>query len=193
METHKPNRKPSVGLDVWSTTFADILTLVLSFFIATISISPLNPASEAAKKRQIPSVSQESGAGADRTAVAVSAGTPLATMTRRDPQRNPVEVIELLDSDFAAGFREVAPLARERLKTAVIPDGYQRTSVRIESCDRAGNEELGFERGMALRRQVFDAGGGRPTIRLAVSDGDCRGLADLSPTATARVTIRRFE
>lgn len=193
MESRGREHRSSAGLDVWSTTFADILTLVLSFFIATISISPLNPASEAAKKRQIPSESRESGGAAAKTMVAVRDGTPLAEMTDRDPQRNPVEVIELIDSDFIEGFREVVPLVRERIKKAVIPDGYPRTSVRIESCDRTGNEAMAFERGMALRRQVFDVGGGRPTIRLAVSDGDCRGVSDLSMAASARMTIRRFE
>lgn len=186
-------RTRSAGLDVWSTTFADILTLVLSFFIATISISPLNPASEVAQERQIASPTGEAGAVSVRTVVEKTDGTPLAKVFVREPARNPVEVVEILDSDFTEGVRDVVATARERIKQAVMSDGYQRTSVRIESCDRAGDEARGLERGMALRRQVFDVGGGRPTIRVAVSDGDCRGILGLSAEASARMTIRRFE
>ncbi|MFM1847923.1 MAG: hypothetical protein RL417_1397 [Pseudomonadota bacterium] len=179
------------GLTVWSTTFADILTLVLSFFIATISVSPLNPASESALKRQIPSDPKLSGELADKTMVAIEGGTSLAVTPMKTASLPPVEVLEFTDSDFDGGRERLVPSADERLKNAVRAGGYHRLAVRIESCDRAGDELRGRERGLTLRRQIIDAGGGRATLRLAVLDGFCVSVPGLSADATARVTLHR--
>jgi hypothetical protein len=193
MERHDGGYARGSGLNSWSTTFADILTLVLSFFIATISVSPLNPASESASERQISTVSNEVGVLEPQTSVDEEGGTRLAATTPEAPPRNPTGVIEFGASDFGGGGAELSGEARERLRSVVMTDAYRPLSVRIESCDGAGDENLGRERGLTLRRQIFDVAGRGPTVRLAVMDGDCRSIPGLPVGGTARITVRRAE
>jgi len=178
------------GINVWSTTFADILTLVLSFFIATISVSPLNPASESASERQITTAPRKNEGLNLQTTVGVEGGTPLALTRSKAPPRDPIEVVELGDSDFSMERKELVLAAQEKLKSLVKTDSYHRRSIRIESCDGAGDENLGRERGLMVRRQLIDAGAPGTMLRLAVMDGSCGSIPGLAPAARARITVR---
>lgn len=184
---------PSRGVTqrVWATTFADILTLILSFFIATLAVSPLNPASESTGQRQIATERGHSEGLAPQTPVDRSGGTPLAVDNQTGAGRRPVEVIEFTPTDFVPERNELTEMAHTNLKSLVSSGLYNGLTVRIESCARPGDQAKALEVGQVLRRHVFDTVSGRPTVRLAVTDGHCRSVVGLSEDTVARITIRR--
>jgi hypothetical protein len=186
----------TIGQRVWATTFADILTLVLSFFIATIALSPLNPASESPESRQIPTVTQQTRGLAGETRADSAGGTPLADGSPERAVQRPVEVVELDEFDFSADGGRLAPTGADKLEKLVASGGYSGAAVRIESCARPSNSARALAVGHSLRRHVFDTvsrdtTARRPTVRLAVTDGNCRSIPELGLSGMARITIRR--
>jgi len=200
MELHRsaPFETPpgTIGPRVWATTFADILTLILSFFIATIALSPLNPASELAKSRQIRTEAQRTEGLAEQTAVDGEGGTPLAELGYELVGQRPVEVLEFIESDFSPNGERLTDTAAGKLQKLIATGDYGGATVRIESCARPPNSGRALVVGHALRRHVFDTvspdtTAARPTVRLAVTDGNCRSIPELGSGGVARLTIRR--
>jgi hypothetical protein len=177
----------TIGQRVWATTFADILTLVLSFFIATIALSPLNPASESPESRQIPTVTQQTRGLAGETRADSAGGTPLADGSPERAVQRPVEVVELDEFDFSADGGRLAPTGADKLEKLVASGGYSGAAVRIESCARPSNSA----RALAVGHSLRDTTARRPTVRLAVTDGNCRSIPELGLSGMARITIRR--
>lgn len=146
--------------DVWYVTFADLLTLLLCFFLAIIALSPLSPYSlktePVSKNKQDFEIQQRNKAS----------GTDIAS--------NYIEVDRTLVS-FRAADLELSELklnqtAVESLISQMIREGYQVRQVLIRACSGGqGDEAWQSSQQLALNvsRQLVDAGIRKDSIKLA--------------------------
>ena len=161
---------------VWLTSFGDLLTLLLSFFIAVIGLSPLNPAVKAKLTidgNKTNSVSDENRVHQDNS------GTHVAKIEEKQTSQRAFKssLLRFARRDFVLnrdGFRRSA---KWRLKKTVVLNGYAASRVLLMTC--SGNPigepwSRSEELALLLRRQLIDAGIKSALIKMQVFGPHCQ-------------------
>jgi flagellar motor protein MotB len=156
----------SVGHRNWLLTFGDLLTLLLCFFIAIVSFSPLN---NSPKRKEFLNKSgsyvDQNGVHENKT-ISDSTGTTLADNAlkeRHGDVRPPIEEFWFEEKDFSTQITDLTEMRSNEFKNLVTTSYYVASQIEIELCrfNKEGDKEqaalLSMLRTQALRRQVIDA------------------------------------
>ncbi len=173
--------KPSV----WLVTFGDLLTLLLCFFIATMTLHPSHsPSTRRATARNSTISGKESVLDAGQRAL----GTTLALTQDRQsvlhqPPEEKIEVkVALSDDSFAQVRSKLSDTAKRKLNNAVFTDGYSVRAVVVHACadkKRYAAEEtasLSVERALKVRGQLIDSGVAPEVVRVRALGEQCAAL-----------------
>jgi len=172
---------------IWLISFGDLLTLILGFFVAVVSQTPLNPAFK-------PPINQESllqnGVEIPKSEAGTVAGTQFAK-AKAKKQVFKGFILRLSERDFVQSKNSLRRRAQYQLKKRVRLVAYRLSTARIESCTEGlGNQSwLGsIERTLLIRRQLLDAGVAPRAIELGALGGNCRHFG--SEATKAKLDLR---
>jgi flagellar motor protein MotB len=167
---------------LWLVTFGDLLTLMLCFFLATISLRPLSSTSTSALTTQNNKVST---AKLNSLVQLKGAGTRLAAKEEELSAPRPAEIrkqVVLSEGSFLRARAELSRSAQSQLNNAVTTDGYEVRSVAIQVCtDKKGyvaekTASLSVERALRVRGQLIDRGISPEALRVRALADSCTGL-----------------
>ncbi len=171
---------------VWLTSFGDLLTLLLSFFIAVIALSPLNPAVKdglSVGKHEINSVIEP------RLTKKSSDGTYVAKLSQVKGAKRGLKSLLLRFSgrDFVLNRNGFRRMAERRLRKAVSLGGYATGLALVGTCSTALGEDAwsrSEEYALALRRQLIDAGVKSAGVKMQVFGPHCQRVGSEGTLAT---------
>lgn len=176
------DRADSDGPVGWLTSFGDLLTLLLCFFISILAVSPLNPNMPVAISETDGTVSKASLIGQVGTATARRAGIAIANDSSKVAANFGwlLQAIELRASDFLPSGLGLQPGAISRLENALLASDYRLALALIGVCEsQVWQAGLGQDQVLALRaapiyRQMIDAGVAAKLTSFELVD-DCEG------------------
>lgn len=183
---------------LWLVTFGDLLTLMLCFFLATISLRPLyvSPHSSVTERK-----AETFRTKPDAAVGAETAGTRLAATQLEPsvPQPEEIEVsVALTEASFAGSPAYFSRTVRAQLRKAVFTDGYDLRTVTVHAC--AGNRRyaagqtasLSVERALRVRGQVIDMGVAPQAVRIRALGRDCAALPGRPPKQAQTLVVSSF-
>lgn len=159
----------------WLVSFGDLLTLLLCFFISSISLSPFG------KSVQVPdniSVIEGSAESQDKIVLALEAGKPFADTKQQLTQRE----FGFSEMDFTDNSR-LNLESLNRLKAQAIKLIGEYPDLEIQTCAQSelGSEQnwnLALLRMEKLRGQLIDSGIYPKSIRYEVLGTNCQILGN---------------
>jgi hypothetical protein len=189
----------------WLVSLGDLLTLLLCFFLAVVSMSPLNPAVE----REMKAAQNQSDMVSDAPlpaegpvqmpdkAAMSAAGTPLAKSIHESELAGPAVNVEFTASDFPGREFTLMSDAVLKLKREIDANVYPVREVLIESCggeSTAGRQASGWNesvrRAFILRGQLIDSRIADSIIKVRLVGGNCKVLnSDGKGEVSARVKL----
>ncbi len=176
--------------NIWLTSFGDLLTLLLCFFLATLSGSSLNPLSPAGIERI------KSGNHSSFMLKLYSSKQPLAYGTSIAQLSDGVlELTATFFSDDFVTLGETLSQNAERRFPDVVPSGYTLEAVEVSTCYPSETGSIStswlgsITRAKALSRQLIDRGFG--SIREEILGPNCRTLGKQSAVAEIRFRYQK--
>ena len=151
-------KRPS-GISSWSVTFADMVTLILAYFIAILTTT------STANTANLPSLTAESKDA--------SSGTPLAAHQGSEPIEDPTQRLSFAAPDVNLLTGELRPDAEKRLKEFVMSIRYLNAQVTLGACEGLVGPGVPAAQEVALRRQILDAGVPANKVGLSVLPISC--------------------
>ena len=183
----------------WLVSFGDLLTLMLCFFLATITFKPrLAPTKDEVTHRSNREISEVKPI----TAASALSGTHFANTHRRQGvifrSFSPKSVFDfrLKNSDFDSRTGLLRRSSALGLKRIVSSSSYSFGMIEIHSCVNEVTADVGealqssMNRALAVRGQVIDAGVAANLVRTRILGGDCLALP--GEKAQKVVTVIRF-
>jgi len=168
----------------WYLSFGDLLTLLLAFFITTITLSPLNPASggrySAAESGTTIALDPLSGSG--------TRNANIANKTR--------QLVHFMSSTaFLSHNGDLTPEAQDEIKKLVVAEGYRIERAQIELCQNP-NSGTDFDPWLltesqisGLARQLVDIGVDQQALKLRVLGPHCNALLSPSEESKAKLVL----
>lgn len=159
-------REVSIGHRNWLLTFGDLLTLLLCFFLAIVSFSPLNPSPERAEYVKKSAAYDANSQSSSKTGRSLTHGTTLAHVEGKASgviTRPGVEEYWFVEDDFSNRVTDISANKAEEFKSSVASTDYSAKQVEIETCNPLAppSDEIHRAvpglRAIALSRQVIDA------------------------------------
>ncbi len=151
----------------WLITLADLLTLLLCFALATVSLSDnsvkvLTPRNQSENVSTAPPLTKP--------------GTPIA-QDQHGVRVSPAPIaLPLGAEDFEPSSARLTPGAWDRVKSRAEPAQYRFTHADIESCGDGSKAEAWYgavEQAMTVRRQLIDIGVPSRSIRVRTRGPAC--------------------
>lgn len=181
----------------WLTSFADLLTLLLCFFISIFALSSVNPNIPAVTKQDNNEFDTAQGAVkplAGSNVLRIAAGTDLA-VDKVDVEHAfawSFSQEEFLASDYDLTRLRLQGKASSRLRKALLSGGYALSKAKISACE---SEQLVLDGGaevdlvvrtLPIYRQLIDMGVSPGFIAVEMVSG-CSRLALNDQDTVARV------
>ncbi|MCB0311063.1 MAG: hypothetical protein KDD42_07500, partial [Bdellovibrionales bacterium] len=179
--------------NTWLVSFGDLLTLLVCFFIAILSASPMNPANSTSASSVSAQNYDEKVRRWLRSTSRLRSGTTLANYTdETGPNSDLIKLrIDLGNQSFLQNGVTLEPKTRRQLKRVIALQGYELQTAAISSCSTEGGAALekawfvSMDRALEVRRQMIDTGVANKRIELEVVGPFCQaGQFD-----GARVTV----
>lgn len=175
----------------WLVSFGDLLTLLLCFFLAIVSMSPLNPHVSSNKKTDSSATYAKNIRPPEVIAENMNDGITLALSLAEEVNGAPITEFQehwLKETDFVDQGMHLMPEKLKMIKKLVVESNYLLRNVEIETCEKPPLTKIrehgspGLERGLNIRRQVLDvASVSDPSaIRVSVVRGECSELSSES-------------
>lgn len=189
----------------WHTSFGDLLTLLLCFFIAAIALGPLGVGG---KGHDFKTLKADFGTSPGQYPNGVSntdGGTVLASaLTEAHPASSPggsgfERRIYIAEQAFGPLGSKLSRRARSKLKHSLRFDGSAALSAGVETCCRgiAQENELGWrrsaKRALHLRRLLATAGWHAARIELRAWGGYCRALSSPAQAVSDAAALIRLD
>lgn len=170
----------------WHLSFGDLITLLMTFFITTISLSPLNPATR----------NRVQSADTTGTSIALKAkeGSRLAQAGIVNDYKE--LIIQLQDSDFIDQAELVKPEVMLEIKNSIKADGYIVEQLILAACFKSEwlQQELVWEaskqRTLALASQLIDSGLSNDVLELRVLGPNCAALKSPRAEVSAQLAVK---
>ena len=154
---------------LWSVTFADLLTLLLCFFLVTASQSRREGATPEGNNLEVPIVLPASEVRASLR----SSGTLVAHLPGMALPRTGEVTVPFGPESLASSGAELLPAALEDVLERVGAGSYRPFRVTLRPCT-GGAEEVSANLLVGLWRQVVDAGALPDETRIEVAGAGCR-------------------
>lgn len=186
------------GAAFWQVTFGDLLTLMLCFFLALLSLGPLGDGEKINKVKGVKLSMQEPG----RVSLnRVRGGLPGIVLARRFNDATALAPPRLLrergywlsfsERAYAGHQFELGAQAKHRLAKALRVKGYEIQGATVETCcgppsvGEAPCWELSARRGVSLHGDLVSLGFKATDIRLRVLGRHCHALQGRERKASA--------